>query len=115
MSIDFTRPLQTRDGRKVRLLCTDAHEPYPVMVLYEDTKQVSARTSDGKFLEGINSPADLMNVPEEFTVDLWVNVSGDGNIGFGHSTKERALAWRGSSSNAILHIQRTVPVGHVDE
>lgn len=67
MSIDFTKPLQTRDGRKVRLLRPAACEPYPAIVLYEDTKAVQAHTSEGQLLVGSNSPADLMNVPEEVT------------------------------------------------
>ena len=114
MSIDFTKPLQTRDGRKVRLLCTDAHEPYPIVCLCEDTKLFAMFTPDGK--PPVGGRNDLMNVPEEVTVDMWINVY-DGNTGF--RTKEEALALAVTqpflSRRATLHIKRTVPVGHVDE
>ena len=112
MSIDFTKPLQTRDGKKVRLLCTDAREPYPVVVLYEDTKDVGLRTSDGKCLVGISCAADLMNVPEQVTVDRWMNVYPES--AFVYNTKELAIGARDKGS-VTLHIKRTVPVGHVDE
>ena len=116
MSIDFTKQLQTRDGRKVRLLRTDAQEPYPVIILYEDIKEVGIRTSDGKFLVGTNCPDDLMNVPEQVTVDVWINIY-DTTTGF--STKKEALEVAAShlhlKRRATLHIKRTVPVGHVDE
>ena len=120
MSIDFTKPLQTRDGKKVRLLCTDAREPYPVVVLYEDTKDVGLRTSDGKCLVGISCAADLMNVPEQVTVDGWVNVYRNklGFIYFGHvdSDKRDAVFTHDFIHPiATIHIKRTVPVGHVDE
>ena len=117
MNIDFTKPLQTRNGRKLRLLCTDASGYYPILCLIEDNKDTISYTSDGRVYKDIEDhPNNLMNVPEEVTVDSWINIY-EGNIYF--STKEEALAmaaqYRCLRRLATLHIKRTVPVGHVDE
>ena len=114
MSIDFTKPLQTRNGRKLRLLCTDAAGHYPIFCLSEDNKAIISYTSDGRAYKDIEDhPNDLMNVPEQVTVDTWVNVYGTTSPG--HATKEDALQFAGPGRLATLHIKRTVPVGHVDE
>ena len=121
MSIDFTKPLQTRDGKKVRLLCTDAREPYPVIALIEETKLLGRFTSDGRDTRGAESSWDLINVPEEVTVDVWVNVylqtgtNAKPQIGLTYRTREDALEARTKSNAVTFHIKRTVPVGHVDE
>lgn len=112
MSIDFTKPLQTRDGKKVRLLCTDAREPYPVIALIEETKLPGCFTSDGRDTRGSESSWDLINVPEEVMVDRWMNVYPES--AFVYNTKELAIGARDKGS-VTLHIKRTVPVGHVDE
>lgn len=118
MSIDFTKPLQLSDGTPLRLLCTDAPPPYPIVCLCEDTKLFVLFTSDGKRPPGsgsiylMNVP-EKMNVPEQVTVDVWVNVY-DGYIAQ-WSTKSGALEGRNTNCRATLHIKRTVPLGHVDE
>ena len=112
MSIDFTKPLQTRDGRKVRLLCTDRMGAYPVAVWFEDGKFVAYYTSEGVNIIGEESPIDLMNVPEEVTVDTWLNFY---DTHPGYCTKEEAIRASGRGRRATLHVKRTVPIGHVDE
>lgn len=122
MSIDFTKPLQTRDGRKVQLLCTDkVGTSYPVVVWLEDIKGTASYTLEGVNVIGEESDIDLMNVPEEVTVDAWVNVyppikeSTTSTFGFTYNTKENAVKNRADISAVTIHIKRTVPVGHVDE
>ena len=114
MSIDFTKPLQMRNGRKLRLLCTDAAGLYSVICQLEDTKEIRSFTLDGRLL--LDLPIELMNVPEQVTVDVWINIY-DTTTGF--STKKEALEVAAShlhlKRRATLHIKRTVPVGHVDE
>lgn len=115
MSIDFTKPLQLSDGTPLRLICTDAAEPYPVVCLHEDTKLFVLFTSDGKRPPGSGS-IYLMNVPEQVTVDMWINIYDKVDR---FSTKEEALARAAMhpelGHRATLHINRTVPLGHVDE
>lgn len=123
MSIDFTKPLQLSDGTPLRLLCTDAASPYPVMCLREDNKLVVLFSEDGKRSDWGSSR--LMNVPEEITLDVWVNVFqktdfptvGENTLFLGkdNNTKEEAFLENPKYKVATLHIKRTVPVGHVDE
>ncbi len=74
--IDFNKPVQTRDGRKVRILCTDAKCGMPIVALVmanTGTEVPVAYYKDGAIFNSTNdSGADLINVPEEHTV--WVNI-----------------------------------------
>jgi hypothetical protein len=65
MSIDFTKPVQTRDGRPVRILCTDAPSCYPVIGLIEGEGRPIVWTLAGYWSEGNdrNYQLDLMNAP----------------------------------------------------
>ena len=70
-TLDLTKPVQTRDGRKARILCTDLMSEgrkYPIMaaVRYhaESFESLYVYTRDGKYLVGVNEdPRDLINVP----------------------------------------------------
>jgi hypothetical protein len=70
VSIDFSKPVQTRDGRKVRILCTDGAtevdgKKYPIVGLFEEGGSLFPQVwgIDGSFrYEGLNS-SDLTNVP----------------------------------------------------
>lgn len=64
--IDFTKPVTTKGGRKVRILCTDGpNKYYPVIGLLEGEDVVETWTLDGQYLtheeEGHN--LDLVNTP----------------------------------------------------
>lgn len=115
MGIDYTKPLQIlQNGRKLRLLCTDAYGPFPVICLTEDTKEVRNFTFDGRLYVG--GPVELMNVPDEVTVDMWVNIYPKNEEPlWAHLTKWEALKMASSKRLATIHIKRTIPVGHVDE
>lgn len=68
MSIDFTKPVQTRDGRKVRILCTDsAVNGWPVVGIVESSSSMLAMVYqwrlDGTCDFGRHSHTDLINVP----------------------------------------------------
>lgn len=83
MPLDLSKPVQTRDGRKVRILCTDrkaaTHERrYPVVALVSDRdgadECVYYFTLDGEFnCFGRDQSSDLVNVPEPERA-VWVNV-----------------------------------------
>lgn len=67
MSIDFTKPVQTRDGRKVRILCTDADctylgQPQPIIGVV-GTHAPTSWSADGVYADGTYSNNDLINVP----------------------------------------------------
>ena len=72
--IDWTKPVQTRDGRPVRILCTDGPSPTHPVVAIIDNCYVNTLPLHGCVSTQVHeeTAADLVNVPEE-TV-RWVNV-----------------------------------------
>lgn len=68
--LDLTRPVQTRDGKKARVICSDRKNSadYPVVALIEEDEElINCYTRDGKFFHGVNvvqHGLDLVNVPE---------------------------------------------------
>ena len=65
MTLDFTKPITTRDGRPVRILCTDGpHPDYPVIGFIAGSKVTLAWALNGTHsLECPNLPSDLINPP----------------------------------------------------
>lgn len=76
--IDFTKPITTRDGRKVRILCTDGpNEVFPVVGSIEGAKNIFVWREDGTFDEwdeNAKLDCDLINPPIKRKVEFWVNV-----------------------------------------
>lgn len=71
MTLDLTKPVQTRDGRKVRILCTDDRGNYPVIGIIECPDKVEDEletwTLSGKAIAWEDGDAvdDLINVPDK--------------------------------------------------
>lgn len=69
MSFDPTKPVQTRDGRKARIICTDHNHIQPVIALVETggVESIERHGLDGSFnyAHGEPSTHDLINIPEE--------------------------------------------------
>ena len=84
----------TRDGRPVRILCTNARRSYPVVALIEDNDNeedlLYAYLPDGTMC-GMRGENDLFFAPEkkEGYVNLFKQISGI-NTGFVFNTKEEA-------------------------
>lgn len=75
---DPTKPVQTRDGRKARILATDLKDPnYPILAAVTLPRTGLERpivyTSEGKWSLSRNcfSESDLINIPEEKYLNLW--------------------------------------------
>lgn len=80
MTIDWTRPLQTRNGKyKVRVLCTDAKGRLPVvcLVLRDNEDRIQTYTLEGRVITDVDCDNDAVNVPEKRTIKGWVNVYND--------------------------------------
>lgn len=61
-ALDFSKPIQTRDGRAVDIRFTDGTGSYPVVGYIEDS--LSTWTKDGQYHEyGAYPENDLVNVP----------------------------------------------------
>ena len=71
----------TRDGRKIRIICTDAKTPYPVIALVESTdgttEQLLSFIKNGKYFDNRSNAEDLFFAPEKH--EGWVNVFRDGS------------------------------------
>ena len=107
--IDFDKPVQTRDGRKVRILCTDGPGDTPIIGLVDGNSYPSIWKEGGKHA---SSPTDLVNVPE--TRVVWLNV--EKNAVYPHDTMEDAI--EGGTSHdryeAIARVRVEYEVGQFD-
>jgi hypothetical protein len=74
-AFDPTRPVQTRDGRKARIVCVDALGAQPIVALVEGDKY---ETEGRHYMDGfyqhdrVPSLRDLINIPQKR--EGWVNV-----------------------------------------
>lgn len=78
--IDFSKPVQTRDGRKARIICTDAnHIMYPIVVLIttDGLESPYSFAINGQYDAKEESSKDLVNAPDrQVHADLiiaWAN------------------------------------------
>lgn len=80
MPLDLNKPVQTRDGRPVRILCENGHfhgKQSPVVGLVrckDGFDAIATWGKDGRRFDSIDSPhdSDLVNVPTKR--EGWVNV-----------------------------------------
>lgn len=103
--IDWTKPVETRDGRKVRVLCTDGPGEQPVVGLLDGFP--TTWCLDGRFHvgHGRDHGADIV---EKYTV--WINVYPDSET-HSHSTwrsREAADRYAGSSRIKCIPVEYTV-------
>lgn len=74
-----SRKVVTRDGRKVRIICTDMnYKNHPIVALiahYNDTENVYTYTKDGEFEVDYSSKHDLFFAPEKH--EGWINLYKD--------------------------------------
>ena len=76
------REIVTRDGRKVRILCTDRKGDTPIIALVYDANDGQeygyAFYSDGKFFRDGNEESDLFFAPEKHEGWIIINKWADG-------------------------------------
>ena len=72
-----SKKVVTKEGKKVRIICTDARGSYPVVALIEESYYDNALsyTDDGKLYNGESNVYDLFFAPEKH--EGWVNVYRD--------------------------------------
>ena len=90
-----TKKVITRDGRNVRIVCTDRKSnTFPIVVLIEGCYQenICAYTKDGLYSHGIECTCDLFFAPikKEGWVNMYKTRSGAAQIGQIYSSKEEA-------------------------
>lgn len=109
--IDFNKPVQTRDGRKVRILCTDGQHPiFPIVGFIGDEADVYEWTRDGAYNDQSfrQEDVDIINVPER--VERWLNIY-PGNVGSINSSRKNADESVDSSARRIGVIRITYEDG----
>jgi len=94
MTFDPSKPVQTRDGRPARILCTDLNSAeYPIAaVITEDDggERVDGYMRNGKYMvDGCtNDPDDLINIPKKRAVYVNVYESRRGVVSYsGHLSR----------------------------
>lgn len=98
---DPTKPVQTRDGRRVTILKQDLKDAQPLVGVIHaidehDHDFVEQWCSDGRFSvagKG-NDFSDLVNVPAKRTYSGWQNFYKDGTVGVISSTETDAAIIR---------------------
>lgn len=76
MTFDPTKPVQTRDGRKARVLATDIRAARAIVAAVElnDEEIVQCFNRDGRILNSWTEHSDdLINAPEKRTEMWWFN------------------------------------------
>ena len=63
--LDLTKPVQTREGDPVRILCTDRQSNRPLvgLVTKDSCEVVRSWSTSGRFYSDEYHPLDLINVP----------------------------------------------------
>ena len=98
----------TRDGRHVRIICTDARREYPIIALLEEgdgTDNIESYMPDGAYLQDKTHNLDLFFEPKKR--EGWVNIfrtkDGDERLGCFRHTEEEARM-EASGDNMHKHI-----------
>lgn len=106
--IDFSKPVETKDGRKVRVLTSTMKNPeYPVVVIITDAEgneySETYAASGALYNHRDDAEDDLVNVPEKRT--LWLDIFDDGSA-VGFTTEDQAR--RGCGGRKIVSVEYTV-------
>lgn len=114
---DPTKPCRTRDGRKVRILCTDKKGDYPIVAIVTedaDNEGMFGFRPDGRY-GGVNDGMNLVNDPPlgPKVQTVWVNLYGNnGNPG---AHRSRRNADESMEPGRVACVRVEVPEGRFDE
>ena len=118
--IDWTRPIQTRDGRKARVLCTDRKkEGWPVVVAItvadaSGEEALLCYPLDGRSCRSIPHRDDIVNVLEEpITATWWININASYAVLYPSQSDANRKA--GSDRIACVRVEIAYRPGQFDE
>ena len=101
------RKVVTRDGRNVKILCTNFTKAQHIIAQIEGNDYSTAFHKDGIFVNGVESNCDLFFAPEKH--EGWINVYKDGDHFYSSmdifKTKEKAEALSCRSCIATVKIE----------
>ena len=101
-----SRKVVTRDGKSVRIMCTDYYGEKPIIAKIEESEYSYPFYEDGRYLSfGESSNWDLFFAPEKH--EGWVNVckSQMYRCGLIHNSEEEARRSRGLDAIATVKIE----------
>lgn len=115
--IDWTKPIQQRDGGWAALKKLD--EEAGLAIVVREAFGAAYVSNEVDILTGVawpngRAPYDIINVPETRTLDFWVNI----NQGGGHeaySSKTDADEGAGEERIACIHVVQEYAVGEGPE
>jgi hypothetical protein len=87
MAFDPTKPVQTRDGRKARIVCADAKGSQPIvaLVMCDGVESEGRHSLRGAYhLDESECSRDLINIPQKR--EGWVNVYAEDKRSIGART-----------------------------
>lgn len=109
MTIDWTKPLQTRDGRKARVVATDIatkHEyTHAALIMDKNGEEIlETYTKDGFcWVDRKTRDKDLVNIFEEQS--RWMNVYSNSTMAWSYDTRDDANSAANSQKNRIAILQ----------
>lgn len=112
--IDWNKPLQTRDGRKVRfvkeLAGVGIAQPMAVIITEHDGREaIGTRSRNGNYSIADREDArDLINVPERIKREVWANI-------YAHDVEAGFISKAQADSNADENAARLACVKVVIE
>ena len=110
--LDFTKPITTRDGRKVRILCTDGpNKSWPVVGYIGNSFSESHWQSNGWYNDNRADNSDLINPPIKRKVEFWVNIYPDSTENRIHESRRDADMYSNPRRIACLHFTREYEEG----
>lgn len=102
--LDFTKPIQTLDGRKVTIFTTQAVGDFPIVGQIEDSNGVFTWSASGKFDPYDEAPEyDLVNVKTKNVA--WLNIYSDHGGSFRYASKEEADKHASNTRIACVKIE----------
>ena len=93
MTVDWTKPIQTRNGRPARLLgvLDSSGINHIVAVRIGEFELMREHLCDGKAASGLGAHNDIINVPPEPKRFVrWVNLYANGEAGYPFATRAEA-------------------------
>lgn len=99
-----SKKVVTRDGRNVKIHCTNYNGNQPIIAEVEDTDYSTSFYLNGRFLSNEKSMNDLFFAPEKH--EGWVNIYPDSVIGHElHMSEEEAKKLADSDVIATVKIE----------
>ncbi len=117
-AFDPTKPVQTRDGRKARILCTDFKDVWPIVAAVTTNTDIEViryyregglvarncgpMSAMSALTDSLLDPDDLINIPER--TSLWFNLYEPDLICGGYQSKDICNLRNKASRLTVLEI-----------